>query len=155
MVVLLVTRRSAMTLRIPESGTRVLLPGGKTGTGMGFASGLGVVATVVVSFFESSVSELTVRISFSTIRPPGPEPVTVERSTPFSRATFLARGEAFTRSLLVDGAFSETIALSDRVAAFSVVGVRLVAASFAGVASPAPTKTARRSPTATLPPSAT
>jgi hypothetical protein len=37
-------------------------------------------------------------ISARTMRPPGPEPVIVEASTPFSAASFLARGEILTRS---------------------------------------------------------
>src|SRR5436853_7645780 len=36
--------------------------------------------------------------SSSTIRPPGPEPVTVERSIPRSAAMALARGDALIRS---------------------------------------------------------
>src|SRR6185437_14841137 len=73
--VLQASSRSAIILRIPESGMRR-----EASTGAGGAIG-------ETGAFAASKSR-------AMIRPPGPEPLTIERSNPLAVAIFLARGDA-------------------------------------------------------------
>src|SRR6478752_4200729 len=116
MVTFEVRRRDAMILRIELSSIRSS-PSFATGliAWTGVAAGAGATA-VVLDLTEAArpaaavasddgaaegvfaaVLEAAVT-SLSTIRPPGPVPVTLERFTPSSAAILRARGETFWRS---------------------------------------------------------
>src|SRR5262245_19116286 len=88
MVVLLVSRRSAMTRRMP---LRAMVwspsPAGIAATALAAGAAELLAAPPFGALFTSA----------ATMRPPGPVPVRRERSTPSAAAIFLASGEAFTR----------------------------------------------------------
>src|SRR5262249_35735202 len=111
------TRRSAMTGAVAD-GVR---PGAaETGATIGAMDG----GAAGGAFPAPGCAPST---SFSRIRPPGPDPVIVERSTPREAATFLASGDAFTRA--PSAGFAEAGAGTDGTGAGAEAGAGAVAAA--------------------------